>query len=89
MALELRGSTGELRYGYHVAARLGAWSLSEDRVEARAVSGVHPVWVEREPLTLHLAVGAKQWVWSGAEVVDPGTPFVIRVSGSPAVRDAS
>jgi hypothetical protein len=87
MALNQSGRGGELRCGYQVAARLGAWTLNHDgRVEA-AVADLDTFWLESSPqVSLWLRVGRRHWVWRTVEVVSPD-PLVVKVIGSPTVRD--
>ena len=81
-----RGQSGVVKRGYHPVARLAEWTLSGDRLEARAAD-VNRFWLEQDgPTSVALQMGRKQWVWQDVVVVDPGTPFVVRVSGSPKVR---
>ena len=87
MALSMRGLDGQLRYGYQVVAQLSAWSLEDARVEATA-RNVNEVWMGESPLSLWLTVGRRAWVWREVEVASAGPPLVVRVVGSPEVRDA-
>ncbi len=83
----MRGVHGELRSGYKVAAQLGAWTMDGGgRVEAQPLD-VNDFWMDSGKHSLWLWVGARAWVWQEAEVVDRGTPFIVRVTGSPVVRD--
>ncbi len=90
MALRMSGVSGELRKGYRVVAQLGAWSMSENgRVEAEPVE-VNSFLLEQTVtgrFALWLRLNKRAWVWNDAEVVDGGRPFIVRVNGSPAVRD--
>lgn len=86
-ALLARGVAGELRKGYQVAVRLGAWTLSGDTVEA-AASEVHPFWLEQAGACgLRLHVGQKAWSWREVEVLATTPSVRVRVVGSPDVRD--
>jgi len=79
---------GELRHGYRVVAQLGRWTLTKGRVEAQPVS-VNAFELEQaSSVSLRLTMSNKYWVWTDVEVVNQGTPLVVRVNGAPTVRDA-
>jgi hypothetical protein len=86
-ALAATGASGELRHGYHVAARFGAWSFSLDRQSPSltvTVSHLEPdgYWFQEQPQELRLLVGSRMWVWREAERIDD-THY--RVTGDPEV----
>jgi hypothetical protein len=86
-ALAATGASGELRHGYHVAARFGAWSFSLDRQSSTitvTVSKIEPdgYWFQEQPQELRLQVGSAMWVWREAERIDD-THY--RVIGDPEV----
>lgn len=87
MSLRMRGISGELRKGYQVAAQLGPWSMDGGRVEAATVV-VDKFWIDSPGgWALSLRLGKKSWVWRQVDVLDVGPPMVLRVAGSPTVRD--
>ena len=94
------GSSGRVRFGYQVAAELGAWTLMLDprpprsyRIKAN-VRQWNAHWRTHSPLTLVLDVGGSVWEWSGvvpAEETDSsvvyevrGLPTIIRFAGAAA-----
>lgn len=84
------GVGGELRHGYAVAARIGAWRLTLDDVEVMGsedavVQGdinLDPFHSTRAPLDLVLRLGARTWTWHDARV-EKGRHVLIRVTGRP------
>lgn len=88
------GVSGELRYGYAIAARLGAWEITRARDGAGfrldgAVLSADPVWIARRPLDLVLALGPVEWIWRDVEpVVAPGNVGIALVGRPDAVGDA-
>lgn len=85
--MRMAGAAGELRAGYQVAARLGKWTMDADRVEA-AVEETNDFFLDLPgDKALWLRMGARYWVWPVVDVVDAGRPLVVRVLGSPQVRD--
>ena len=95
--MKATGHTGELRYRYQVAARLGNWNVEpvtgtaghRFRVSASVVAVVHP-WITRRPLDLHLTFGRSTWVW---HVLHPEEPIeqnlAIEVSNPPTIIQRS
>ncbi len=64
------GLSGELRYGYETAARLGTWAIESDGTAFRfsaVVTQAHELWALRRPLTLVLALGNFEWSWTGLD----------------------
>lgn len=62
------GHTGEVRYGYRVAARTGPWVIARDEdahnfTFLAAVFETDEVWLAQRPLDLVLALGQVEWVW--------------------------
>lgn len=81
--LTARGGSGEVRKGYQVVARLGAWSLERDRIDA-PVSDVNEFWLSQGgPFHVRVNLGKLSWVWREAEVQVHGAACFVRVSGSP------
>lgn len=62
----LRGKSGEIRFGYQTAAKLGPWSMrwngSSYVLEAEPKE-VNDFWIMRKPLSVRLTVGRSD-VWS-------------------------
>ena len=51
MPFTLSGERADVRYGYRVAARLGAWEIDEGRIlSARIVAIVNRFWLTRPGL---------------------------------------
>jgi hypothetical protein len=71
-SLAAKGVSGELRHGYQVAARFGAWTLTVERGALSAivsVSNLEPdgFWFDQHPQSLRIQVGSRLWVWRDAE----------------------
>jgi hypothetical protein len=86
-SLAAKGMSGELRHGYHVAARFGAWTLNVERGSASSIVSVSALepdgfWFDQYPQSLKLQVGTRLWVWRVAERLNE-TQY--RVSGDPEV----
>lgn len=69
-AVRASGVSGELRYGYQRAIGLGAWTIDLDVATRQfrfraAILDRHPVWADRTPLDLRLALGNVRWLWRG------------------------
>jgi hypothetical protein len=84
MSLSMRGQSGEVRYGYQLAAQLGPWQLSDNRLET-STTYQNDMWLTVGALTLRLNVGEKLWVWRDIEVLSI-EPFILRLPGSPEVK---
>jgi hypothetical protein len=87
------GQIGQLRVGYRLAAKLGAWSLSMEaripriytmraRVEWRDV-----YWLTQAPLDLALDIGGVEWLWRGIRAALDGDDVVVTVRDRPIVGD--
>jgi hypothetical protein len=84
------GIGGELRQGYAVAGRIGAWRLTLDNAEVigseevlvRGDINLDPFHSKREPLDLVLRLGDRTWTWHDARV-ERGQHVLIRVTGRP------
>lgn len=95
--MEATGQDGELRVGYHVAARLGSWRLlptaSGWEVRARFLRR-DAYWCAQRPLTLVLAIGALRWSWTSVDLQADDTMYVDSspeegvVDATHALRDA-
>jgi hypothetical protein len=84
--LEIKGKAGELRVGYHLAARFGAWRLavSDDAVMV-TVTALEPdaYWFTHPPDSIRLEIGTHVWVWRAVETIED-TRY--RVLGDPEVQ---
>ena len=67
-----------------VAARLGAWTLENNRVDA-PVSDINELYID-SALDLWLNVGAKAWVWKNVQIIATSPAVAVRLSGNPEVR---
>lgn len=76
-ALSAKGTSGELRHGYHVAATFGEWSLSVHRESPTTtadaivtVSKLEPdgYWFSEQPQCMRLRIGSREWVWRDVDV---------------------
>ena len=74
MGIRATGTSGEVRYGYQVALRLGQWTI--DAVGDKSVfnftafiADTDEVWAMRTPLDLVLALGPFEWIWRDIPVV--------------------
>lgn len=64
----IRGPVGEVRWGYHCAASLGAWSVEDDRLTAKVVHA-DAFKVSQRPLTfvVNRPLG-RTWTWNVGSV---------------------
>ena len=67
MAYRVQGAAAELRWGYYVAAQLGAWTI-EDQVLRATVTGRDAFRVTQRPLVL--VVGGQRWPLEAVEVTE-------------------
>jgi hypothetical protein len=87
--LTATGASGELRHGYQVAARFGAWTLTLAERTAKTMlvtvsnEDRDAYWGNEWPQSLRLHVGSRLWVWPDAERIDD-THY--RVIGDPEVQ---
>jgi hypothetical protein len=58
MAFRVHGAHAELRWGYYVAATLGAWTI-EDQAFSATVREVDAFRIDQRPLVL--VVGGQKW----------------------------
>jgi hypothetical protein len=81
-----RGRDGELRRGYQVAARLGAWTWDGGGSVTAPSPTIDAYWLgEDGPLSLHLEVGRQTWIWRDVRLVQR-EPLVVAVTGEPERR---
>ena len=82
----MRGSTAELRSGYHVVCRLTDWTLERGSLEGTPAE-VNRFRLEHGgPFELRATVKDKVWSWRDVSVETSGARFVVRMAGTPAVR---
>lgn len=65
-AIRITGKTGVIRWGFHPAATVGAWTIQNDAAGVAltaAVDTVDPFRLTQAPLTFQAAVGAGTWRW--------------------------
>jgi hypothetical protein len=86
--LTATGVSGELRHGYQVAARFGAWTLTLAERTAKTMLVTvkneerDAYWGNEWPQSLRLQVGSRLWVWPDVERIDD-THY--RVVGDPEI----
>lgn len=51
MGVSFSGITGELRYGYHVVAIVGDWTLENRTLDARIVRVINALYLKQPSLT--------------------------------------
>lgn len=94
--MQATGHTGELRFKYQVAARLGSWTVKpvtgtaghRFRVSATVVASIDP-WVSRRPLDLRLTFGTSTWVWHAVDPPDIGTRIDLELPHPPTIMQRS
>lgn len=71
--MDLRGAGGELRWGYHCAARLGTWHLQYDALQQ--IGAIHADYLAadrfacaQQRLTVRLSVAEREWQWASARL---------------------
>lgn len=89
------GVTGELRVGYQVAARLGAWGVDGTPDGRWSFTGrlveSNAYWIESPgPFTLRLEIrlasGPRYWQWRGLSITERSPQSItIHGNGSPEV----
>lgn len=89
--MKMVGTMGEVRYGYQLAARLGAWEVtpeSQNTMRLRAdLQECDAYWSTQSPLSVALAVGRKRWVWEVGSVELAGGIARAQLVGRPAIVD--
>ena len=94
--MKATGHTGELRFKYQVAVRLGAWTVEpvvgtsghRFRLSAEVVEDRDP-WTQRRPLDLYLAFGGSMWVWHKVDPDDIGSVIDLELHGTPTILQRS
>lgn len=70
------GIGGELRFGYQVAAEIGAWAIEPQGASfalSAALRQEHAVWIRERPLDVAVRLGPVTWKWKDVDpVVDSG-----------------
>lgn len=68
--MQITGHGGHVRVGYHVAAEMGAWSLTQTRrtpvpqYEASAdLVRVDSFWIQQSPIAVTFTIGQRAWSW--------------------------
>src|SRR2546425_843186 len=88
------GPSGELRYGYQVAARTGKWVIET----AHSVPGFtftsrlvenDEVWISRKPLDLILMLGPFEWIWKDVDASITGMDVSILLTRRPDLAQRS
>ncbi len=85
--MRITGAGGALRVGYQTAARLGAWTLTQNRTqyELRAeVADIDTFWYPQRPMSVSLQMGSRRWEWAH---VDPTRehPITVALQGAPRI----
>ena len=94
--MQATGHTGECRYRYQVAMRLGSWTvkpvvgMSGHRYSISAVvaSTIDP-WVSRRPLDLYLSFGTSTWVWHDVDPDAVGKRIELELPHPPSIIQRS
>lgn len=88
--MNMRGPTGEIRYGYQVAAKLGSWELTPKTDDAMFFTAtavaVDDYWITQEPLVLALRFSRSQWLWTGIVAIRDGRYIHTTVTGKPIIE---
>lgn len=83
--IRMRGTGGELKVGYQVAARLGSWDIAHDVLTSPGAK-VDPFWSgEPGSRSLRLVIGNTVWTWNDVRV-SSYDPLTVDVSGTPDRR---
>jgi hypothetical protein len=86
------GHTGELRFRYQTAVRIGSWSVEpvigtaghRFFISAGVVASIDP-WVSRRPLDLYLSFGTSKWLWHALDLPEIGERIEVEVSHPPTI----
>lgn len=74
------GALGAIRWGYHTAATVRTWALSED---GQTISGTledrNDMALEQSPLVFVVDAGTGQWRWPIRDRVITGTTVTLTV----------
>ena len=81
----LRGKSGEIRFGYQTAAKLGRWSMrwnGASYVLDAEPKEVNDFWIKRKPLSIRLTVGRSDvWRFSDVELLQNKESLTLLVKG--------
>lgn len=91
--MDMRGPSGEIVFGYQVAATLGAWTATPNITNTEglillkaAVKEADDYWLSQEPLLVKLKFGRTEWIWENVRVVRDGTTIHVDLKGKPEIR---
>lgn len=74
------GASGVVRWGYHTAARLGAWTIGEQGTHVRAVlTEVNETAIGQSPLWFEVPVAGSTWRWPIRDLAIAGTTVTLTV----------
>lgn len=84
--MNVNGHGGEIRVGYHTAARVGSWSLSMDadkmsspvHIEAQIIWS-HEYWITQYVDNVELCCGTRVWRWDKGVRISVGDGDVARI----------
>ena len=84
------GTSGEVRYGYQVALRLGSWVIEAERDRpvfnfTASIADTDEVWAMHTPLDLVLALGPFEWIWRDIPVNIAGGKVTIELLRRPDI----
>ena len=91
VSASLSGFSGRVRYGYKVAADVGAWRLKLaprlPRCYDLTAELTEPpgYWLTKRPLTLMLDVAGASWEWHGVDLAVNGTTVTASGLGVPSI----
>ena len=94
--MQAAGRSGQLRYRYQVAVRLGSWTLKpvigtsghRFRLSATVVEHIEP-WAAYIPLDLYLTFGASEWIWHKLDLESVGSVTDLELHGTPTIMQRS
>jgi hypothetical protein len=79
--IKLRGTGGELRHGYRVAARLKQWEITYG-VLTSPDADIDTFWANEEGAkSLRLIIGRSEWTWRDVKVSGLTPTLIVDVSG--------
>lgn len=74
------GASGAVRWGYHVAARIGRWTISEDGQTVVGALEAHAEMVcAQSPLVFVVDAGKGQWRWPVRDLTVTGATVTLTV----------
>lgn len=91
--MRITGVGGQVRAGYQLAARVGAWTLE------RALAGPSPeytltaeivardaYWAQQAPLAIDLVMGQRMWTWDPMQPAWGSQSLSAIVIGAPTIH---